>query len=210
MSPKLSSVLTFVTAWTLLPINLHTQVYSLELRPHIGCNNFVRLHRPEIVQQYNQLHNSAASFPPNLRTSITLSAATLNNANDGYEAPVKNVQGANVSFIPDYSLDGDFADQNPLEEFSLTEEDVINVPRVDISNQENFDMKKSKLEELSETKIEDSQLRSEYSSPPEELSTALMISDFHVTIREDKKDQIRHMEFYLKKERGGEYSLLLI
>ena len=210
MSPKLSSVLTFVTAWTLLPINLHTQVYSLELRPHIGCNNFVRLHRPEIVQQYNQLHNSAASFPPNLRTSITLSAATLNNANDGYEAPVINFQSANVSFIPDCSLDGDFADQNPLEEFSLTEEDVINVPRVDISNQENFDMKKSKLEELSETKIEDSQLRSENSSPPKELSTALMISDFHVTIREDKKDQIRHMEFYLKKERGGRYSLLLI
>ena len=205
MSPKLSSVLTFVTAWTLLPINLHTQVYSLELRPHIGCNNFVRPHRPEIVQQYNQLHNSAASFPPNLRTSITLSAATLNNANDGYEAPVKNFQSANVSFIPDYSLDGDFADQNPLEEFSLTEEDVINVPRVDISNQENFDMKKRKLEELSEIKIEDSQLRSGNSSPPEELSTALMISDFHVTVREDKKDQIRHMEFYLKKERGGEY-----
>ena len=189
MLPKLSRVLAFITAWTLLPINLHTQVYSLGFRSHMGRYNNVGPQCFENVEQYSQLHNSAASFPPKLRLSritfMTLSAASLNNANDGYdgyEAPVNNLHGPSVSSIPDYSLDGDFANQNPLEESSA----------------------------IVETKVEYSHLRSENSSLCEESSIPLMISDFHMTIREDKKDQIRHMEFYLKKERGGGHFKLLI
>lgn len=38
----------------------------------------------------------------------------------------------------------------------------------------------------------------------EECSSPLSVSDFHVVMREDKKEQIRHMEFYTKWEKGGE------
>ena len=139
---------------------------------------------------------------------MTLSAASLNNANDvydGYEAPISNLHGPSVSSIHDDSLDGDFANQNPSEESSVTEEDVMNVPWLDIKNQKNSDFEHGDLDAIVETKVEYSHLRSENYSLCEEPSIPLMISDFHMTIREDKKDQIRHMEFYLKKERGGEY-----
>ena len=37
-----------------------------------------------------------------------------------------------------------------------------------------------------------------------EHSSKLGLSDFHMTVREDKKNEIKHLEFYLKRNKGGD------
>ena len=223
MKPKLSVRFLFVATSTLLLTKFNIQAYSLSIRPHMQRNQFLRLHPLEsplmghvIYPGWNHLHGVAGSsnlcnliLMVPFRTSMTL-AATPNDgriSNDENNTTVDSSFNVEDNSRPASSVAniGNITYQNPLSA-NIVDKDI----EKELLQLNNKDQEESNDSIDTKTKMQSKpnelylSSEKERSSPSREHSTPLLLTDFHMTIREDKKDQIRHMEFYLKKKKGGE------